>query len=86
MLAVRGLSDGHRDGDAVPWTFIGVGRVPVRVHGLGARLTLADEERARTFHRLRRRENAEPDFTWPAVAHTLSESDLRPPAGPTPAA
>lgn len=46
----------------------------------GARLTLADEEQAREFYRLRRRENDETDFTYPPLTYTLSESDLMPPA------
>jgi hypothetical protein len=45
----------------------------------GARLTLADEEQAREFYRLRRRENTEPDFTYPRLTYTVSASDLLPP-------
>ncbi|MFD8009538.1 hypothetical protein [Streptomyces sp. NPDC058955] len=46
----------------------------------GARLTLADDEQARAFYRLRRRENDETDFTYPPLTYTISESDLMPPA------
>ncbi|WP_031014677.1 hypothetical protein [Streptomyces sp. NRRL F-5727] len=46
----------------------------------GERLTLADEEQAREFYRLRRRENDETDFTYPPLTYTISESDLLPPA------
>ncbi|MFC9729788.1 alpha-ketoglutarate-dependent dioxygenase AlkB [Streptomyces roseolus] len=46
----------------------------------GARLTTADEEQRREFFGLRRRENEETDFTYPALTYTVSESDLLPPA------
>ncbi|GAA3091697.1 hypothetical protein GCM10017562_73590 [Streptomyces roseofulvus] len=46
----------------------------------GVRLTLADDEQARAFYRLRRRENDETDFTYPPLSYTVSESDLMPPA------
>ncbi|MFH8253954.1 alpha-ketoglutarate-dependent dioxygenase AlkB [Streptomyces roseolus] len=46
----------------------------------GARLTTADEEQRREFFGLRRRENEETDFTYPALTYTVSESDLMPPA------
>ncbi|MEV8454626.1 alpha-ketoglutarate-dependent dioxygenase AlkB [Streptomyces sp. NPDC052095] len=45
----------------------------------GPRLTVADEEQAREFYRLRRRENHEPDFAYPPLTYTVSGSDLRPP-------
>jgi len=45
----------------------------------GTRLTPADEERSREFYRLRRRENDETDFTYPALDYTVSASDLLPP-------
>ncbi|MFF8413375.1 2OG-Fe(II) oxygenase family protein [Streptomyces omiyaensis] len=48
----------------------------------GARLTQADEEQRRAFHRLRRRENDETDFTYPPLTYTVSESDLVPPVRP----
>nr|BFE59711.1 hypothetical protein GCM10020063_042370 [Dactylosporangium thailandense] len=44
----------------------------------GHRLTLADEDQQREFYRLRRRENAEPDFDYPGLTYTISESDLMP--------
>ncbi|MFB4319792.1 hypothetical protein [Actinomadura sp. 21ATH] len=44
----------------------------------GARLTPADEEQQREFYRLRRRENDETDFLYPALTYTVSESDLMP--------
>ena len=47
----------------------------------GSRLTLADDEERREFLQLRRRENQEPNFTYPRIPYTLSESDLLPPAG-----
>lgn len=47
----------------------------------GERLTLATEDERRTFFELRRRENAEADFAYPALAFTISESDLLPPSG-----
>ncbi|MFJ6052161.1 alpha-ketoglutarate-dependent dioxygenase AlkB [Streptomyces sp. NPDC092307] len=45
----------------------------------GVRLTSADEEQAREFYRLRRRENEEVDFVYPPLTYTVSESDLLPP-------
>ncbi|MCX4958912.1 alpha-ketoglutarate-dependent dioxygenase AlkB [Streptomyces virginiae] len=45
----------------------------------GARLTSADDEQRREFYRLRRRENDEPDFVYPPLTYTVSESDLLPP-------
>lgn len=45
----------------------------------GARLTAADEEQSREFYGLRRRENKETDFAYPALTYTVSESDLIPP-------
>lgn len=45
----------------------------------GACLTLADEAQRRDFFRMRRRENDETSFTYPAISYTISESDLRPP-------
>ncbi|MFJ6013180.1 hypothetical protein [Streptomyces sp. NPDC092952] len=45
----------------------------------GPRLTAADEEQAREFYRLRRRENHETDFVYPPLTYTVSESDLLPP-------
>lgn len=47
----------------------------------GARLTLATEAQERELFGLKRRENAEPDFAYPPVGYTLSESDLVPPVG-----
>ncbi|MFG3039296.1 alpha-ketoglutarate-dependent dioxygenase AlkB [Streptomyces sp. NPDC048330] len=46
----------------------------------GRRLTTADDEQAREFYRLRRRENNETDFVYPTLTYTISESDLLPPA------
>ncbi|NDU76804.1 hypothetical protein GWI34_29875 [Actinomadura sp. DSM 109109] len=46
----------------------------------GERLALADEEKRIEFYRLRRRENNEPDFVYPRLTYTISESDLIPPA------
>ncbi len=46
----------------------------------GARLTAADDEQRREFYTLRRRENEETAFTYPALTYTVSESDLMPPA------
>lgn len=45
----------------------------------GTRLTLADDEQRREFYGLRRRENAETDYTYPRLTYTVSESDLLPP-------
>jgi len=45
----------------------------------GQRLTLADEDQRRTLFELRRRENTEIDFEYPAIGYTLSASDLVPP-------
>ncbi|MEU8778134.1 hypothetical protein [Streptomyces sp. NPDC048606] len=45
----------------------------------GERLVVADEEQARAFYRLRRRENAETDFVYPPLTYTVSGSDLLPP-------
>lgn len=45
----------------------------------GVPLTLADDDQRREFLQLRRRENAELDFTWPAITYTISASDLLPP-------
>ncbi|MFD7981435.1 hypothetical protein [Streptomyces sp. NPDC059071] len=45
----------------------------------GARLVPADDEQRRAFYRLRRRENDEADFVYPALTCTVSESDLMPP-------
>lgn len=62
-------------------------RTVVRYHDGGAhyadgtRLTLADDEQAREFYGLRRRENMETDFAYPPITYTVSESDLMPPSG-----
>ncbi|MFF0274429.1 hypothetical protein [Streptomyces sp. NPDC004330] len=45
----------------------------------GVPLAPADEEQAREFYRLRSRENEETDFAYPALAYTVSGSDLMPP-------
>ncbi|RKE22684.1 hypothetical protein [Streptomyces sp. TLI_171] len=45
----------------------------------GGRLTQADEEQQREFYRLRRAENNETDFRYPALTYTVSASDLMPP-------
>ncbi|OKJ02510.1 hypothetical protein AMK18_14045 [Streptomyces sp. CB01249] len=45
----------------------------------GVPLTLADEARGREFYGLRRRENEETDFAYPALDRTVSASDLLPP-------
>jgi hypothetical protein len=45
----------------------------------GTRLTPADEDQRREFHRLRRRENNEIDFAYPPLTYTVSGSDLLPP-------
>lgn len=45
----------------------------------GTRLTLATDDQRRELFQLRRRENDEPSFTYPAISYTLSESDLQPP-------
>ena len=45
----------------------------------GGPLTLATEDQRREFFQLRRRENDEPGFAWPAISYTISESDLVPP-------
>ncbi|GIG70858.1 alpha-ketoglutarate-dependent dioxygenase AlkB [Phytomonospora endophytica] len=45
----------------------------------GSRLSVADDEAGREFYRLRRRENEETDFAYPAVDYTVSGSDLSPP-------
>ncbi|MEU8516945.1 alpha-ketoglutarate-dependent dioxygenase AlkB [Kitasatospora sp. NPDC048722] len=45
----------------------------------GVRLLAADDEQQREFYRLRRRENQETDFVYPALTYTISESDLIPP-------
>jgi len=47
----------------------------------GTPLTLADEDQQREFFHLRGRENREPDFRYPRLTYTLSESDLIPLAG-----
>ncbi|WP_228991578.1 alpha-ketoglutarate-dependent dioxygenase AlkB [Streptomyces sp. DH8] len=72
-------------------TWLGVtfrtSRTPVRYTGAGhahlpggERLLPADEEQRQEFYRLRRRENREPDFAYPApLTYTISESDLLPP-------
>jgi alkylated DNA repair dioxygenase AlkB len=45
----------------------------------GARLMPADDEQQHEFYRLRRRENNETDFAYPALTCTVSPSDLMPP-------
>ncbi|KOX31614.1 MULTISPECIES: hypothetical protein [unclassified Streptomyces] len=35
VFVVRELSHGHREGVDAPWTPVGLGRVPLRVHGVG---------------------------------------------------
>jgi len=42
----------------------------------GVPLTLATDEQRREFLGLRRRENEELDFAWPAISYTLNASDL----------
>lgn len=46
----------------------------------GTRLSLANDEQAREFYQLRSRENKEPDFTYPRITYTISESDITAPA------
>jgi hypothetical protein len=43
------------------------------------RLTLANDEQRQEFYYLRHRENNEPNFTYPQITYTISESDLMPP-------
>jgi hypothetical protein len=45
----------------------------------GTRLSVADDDQAREFYRLRRRENTETDFAYPPLPYTVSDSDLLPP-------
>lgn len=45
----------------------------------GVRLTFANEEQRRELFQMRRRENDETSFEYPAISYTLSESDLVPP-------
>lgn len=45
----------------------------------GKRLTSADDDQRREFYHLRRRENSETDFVYPALTYTISDSDLSPP-------
>ena len=45
----------------------------------GERLTLATEDQRRELFALRRRENQETGFAYPALSYTLSPSDLVPP-------
>jgi hypothetical protein len=47
----------------------------------GAPLTLASEDQRRELLQMRRRENEETGFVYPATSYTLSESDLLPPVG-----
>ncbi len=42
-------------------------------------LTLANDQQRREFYHLRHRENNEPDFTYPRITYTISESDILPP-------
>ncbi|MEV4504696.1 hypothetical protein [Streptomyces klenkii] len=35
VFVIRELSHGYREGTDTPWTLVGLGRVPLRVHGLG---------------------------------------------------
>jgi len=49
-------------------------------HEDGTPLTLADEEQCREFYLLRRRENAETNFTYPKLPYTISKSDLMSPS------
>jgi hypothetical protein len=59
-------------------TFVrGVGGQPCFADG--TRLVLADEDQRRAYFQMRRRENDEPSFTYPAIPYTISESDLRAP-------
>lgn len=46
----------------------------------GERLTLATEDQRRELFQMRRRENDETTFVYPAISYTLSESDLPRPA------
>jgi len=45
----------------------------------GTLLTLADEGQRKALYKMRGRENAEMDFTYPSLPYTLSGSDLLPP-------
>ena len=45
----------------------------------GARLVSADDGQRQEFYQLRRRENKETSFVYPALTYTVSESDLMPP-------
>ena len=45
----------------------------------GETLTLATDDQCRELYKLRGRENRETDFVYPALAYTLSRSDLMPP-------
>jgi hypothetical protein len=42
-------------------------------------LTLANDEQQQEFYQLRHRENNEPEFTYPRITYTISQSDLMPP-------
>ncbi len=45
----------------------------------GTPLSLANDEQRREFYQLRGRENNEPDFAYPQITYTISESDMMPP-------
>ncbi|GIG70857.1 hypothetical protein [Phytomonospora endophytica] len=69
VFAVRELSHGHREG--APWTVVGLGRVPVRTHGMGVYYRRFFEPGEDHFGRI----TAEHEFqsltesTKPATAH-----------------
>lgn len=67
-LTLRTSKTFVRFADGQPWLSTGVP------------LTLADDDQRRELFHLRRRENDETSFVYPALSYSISESDLLPPA------
>ncbi|RPF45706.1 hypothetical protein EDD96_2268 [Streptomyces sp. Ag109_G2-6] len=71
VFVVRELSHGYREGGGMPWTAVGVGRVPLQVHGVGVYYRRFFDPDADHFRRIR----AEHEFqsltesTKPGTAH-----------------
>ncbi|MEV7175251.1 hypothetical protein [Kitasatospora sp. NPDC093679] len=71
VFVVRELSHGHREDADEPWTVVGLGRVPVRVHGVGVYYPCFFDPDADHFGRIRAEHAFQSltESTKPGTAH-----------------
>ncbi|MFJ9453654.1 hypothetical protein ACIRST_01120 [Kitasatospora sp. NPDC101447] len=71
VFVVRELSHGYQEGGGAPWTVVGLGRVPVRVHGVGVYYRRFFEPGADHFGRIRAEHAFQSltESTKPGTAH-----------------